>query len=285
MSIGCHIPSPYSSSFVGVHWGWAQLAPGWNSFWYCSLAQWYLWPVGSHLLVAVPHRRRCGPVGMVMLLLSSLTDCSPARIPAGPQISLKLAVSGVITCSSHKRTGSSLELSPACEPKKKSWWLCRIHRSSMASQNRILSGVNYVLVHGDEFLYTDQRPQGLMELVFGDDQFLFPTLLPRWLNSPILQAFLAPMCPSSHFGISMYGLLDGIRLGHRLVACWSGFLFKCTLRLPPSSWLSCMIVLRCMLLLCILLLASQGSGMSASRWFISRVATHLSSVGAMLGSM
>ena len=114
-----------------------------------------------------------------------------------------------------------------------SWWLCRIHRSSMASRNPILSGVNYVLVHGDDFLYTDQRPQGLMELVFGDDQFLFPTLLPRWLNWPILQAFLAPMCPSSHFGISMYGLLDGIRLGHRLVACWSGFFIQVHFEAAP----------------------------------------------------
>ena len=50
------------------------------------------------------------------------------------------------------------------------------------------------------------RFQGLIELVFGDDRLLFPTLSPRWLNWPILQAFLAPMCP--HFGISMCGLLD-----------------------------------------------------------------------------
>ena len=69
-------------------------------------------------LYILGRRRRCGPVGMVMLLLSSRADCSPARIPAGPEISLKLAVSEVITYTSHKGTGRSLELTPACEPKK-----------------------------------------------------------------------------------------------------------------------------------------------------------------------
>ena len=107
-----------------------------------------------------------------------------------------------------------------------SWWLCRVHGSSMASRNPIFARVNYVLVNGDDFLLADQCPHGLVELVFAENQFLFPTYLPRWMNWPILQAFLEPMCPRTHFGICMYGLLDGARLGHRLVACVNGFFIQ-----------------------------------------------------------
>ena len=40
----------------------------------------------------------------------------------------------------------------------------------------------YVLVHENDFLAADMRPHGLIELVFGGGQFLFPTFLPRWIN-------------------------------------------------------------------------------------------------------
>ena len=93
-----------------------------------------------------------------------------------------------------------------------SWWLCRVHSSSMA----LLASANYVLVHENDFLLADQRPHGLIELVFSENKFLFPTFLPKWINWPILQAFLEPMSPSTHFGITMYGLCDGARLDHRL---------------------------------------------------------------------
>ncbi len=96
----------------------------------------------------------------------------------------------------------------------------------MASRNPILSRANYVLVHGNDFLLADQRPHGLIEIVFEENQFLFPSYLPRWINWPILQAYLAPFCPHTHFGISMSGLLDGTRLGHRLVACLNGFFIQ-----------------------------------------------------------
>ena len=96
----------------------------------------------------------------------------------------------------------------------------------MTSRNPILASVNYVLVHENDFLLADQRPHGLIELVFAENQFLFPTYLPKWINWLILQAFLEPMSPRSHFGISMYGLCDGIRLDHRLVACANGFFIQ-----------------------------------------------------------
>ena len=106
------------------------------------------------------------------------------------------------------------------------WWLCRVHRSSMASRNPILAHANYVLVHENDFLSADMRPHGLIELVFAEDHFLFPTFLPRWITWPILQSFLEPMSSRAHFGITMYGLCDGNRLGHRLVRCANGFFIQ-----------------------------------------------------------
>ena len=55
------------------------------------------------------------------------------------------------------------------------WWVCRVHGSSRSSRQPILAYTNYVLVHENDFLAADMRPHGLIELVFGEDQFLFPT--------------------------------------------------------------------------------------------------------------
>ena len=105
------------------------------------------------------------------------------------------------------------------------WWLCRVHDSSRASSLPVLACTNYVLVreNHNDFLAADMRPHGLIELVFGGDQFLFPTFLPRWINWPILQTFLAPISPRAHFGITMFGSYNGNPLSHRLVRCANGF--------------------------------------------------------------
>ena len=115
------------------------------------------------------------------------------------------------------------------------WWLCRVHSSSMASRNPILPSANYVLVHENDYLLADMRPHGLIELVFAEDQFLLPAFLPRWINWPIVQAFLEPMSPRAHFGITMYGLCDGIRLSHRFVRCADGFFIQVHYELRPFS--------------------------------------------------
>ena len=62
------------------------------------------------------------------------------------------------------------------------WWLCRVHDSSRASILPVLACTNYVLVRENDFLAADMRPHGLIELVFGGDQFLFPPFLPKWIN-------------------------------------------------------------------------------------------------------
>ena len=53
------------------------------------------------------------------------------------------------------------------------------------------------------------------------------------LNWPVLQAFLSPLCPSTHIGISAYGLLNGRRLDHRLVDCWCGFFVQIRFEASP----------------------------------------------------
>ena len=106
------------------------------------------------------------------------------------------------------------------------WWLCRVHSSSMSSRLPILGYTNYVLVHENDYLAADMRPHGLIELVFGADLFLFPTFLPRWINWPILQTFLEPISSRAHFGISMHGFYNGRRLCQRLVRCANGFFIQ-----------------------------------------------------------
>ena len=103
------------------------------------------------------------------------------------------------------------------------WWLCRVHRSSTLSAQPILGFTNYVLVLENDYVNSGSRPHGLIELVFGDDSFVFPTCLPEWLNWPLLQAFLEPISHRDHFGIGMLGFINGDRLCQHLVQCCNGF--------------------------------------------------------------
>ena len=106
------------------------------------------------------------------------------------------------------------------------WWLCRVHDSSRSSRQPVLALTNYVLVQGDDFLLADMRPHGLLELVLGHRQVVFPTFVPRWINLPILQTFLAPLVSRTHFGITVHGSYNGARIGNRLVLCESGFFIR-----------------------------------------------------------
>ena len=106
------------------------------------------------------------------------------------------------------------------------WWLCRVHDSSRSSSQPVLAVTNYVLVHEDDFLAADMRPHGLIELVFGEDLFVFPTFLPRWVNLSILRSFLEPMVSRTHFGMTLHGSYNGDILGHRLIRCVNGFFIR-----------------------------------------------------------
>ena len=103
------------------------------------------------------------------------------------------------------------------------WWLCRVHEPSGLSTMPMLRYANYVLVLENDYVNLDRRPHGLLELVCGGDSYLFPTVLPEWLNWPLLQAFLEPISHCNHFGMGMVGYYNGERLSQRLQQCGSGF--------------------------------------------------------------
>ena len=77
------------------------------------------------------------------------------------------------------------------------------------------------------------RPFGLVELVIGRSSHVFATCLPRWMNWPILQAFLEPITHSGHYGIQMTGLLNGVSLDRQLVRCYNGFFVQVSITASP----------------------------------------------------
>ncbi len=62
------------------------------------------------------------------------------------------------------------------------------------------------------------------------------TCLPRWLNWPLLLAFLEPITHRGHFGVQMMGFLNGDRLDRRLVLCNAGFFIHVLFFASPSLW-------------------------------------------------
>ena len=113
------------------------------------------------------------------------------------------------------------------------WWVCRIHHTSAASALPILSAPNYVVVTERDYEAFCHRPFGLVELVIGRSSHVFATCLPRWMNWPILQAFLEPITHSGHYGIQMMGLLNGVSLDRRLVRCYNGFFVQVSITASP----------------------------------------------------
>ena len=113
-----------------------------------------------------------------------------------------------------------------------SWWLCRIHHASTTSALPILSAPNYVVVTERDYEAFGYRPHGLVELVFGNSH-VFAACLPRWLNWPLVLAFLEPITHTGHFGIQMMGLLNGERLNRRLVRCYDSFFVQVFISASP----------------------------------------------------
>ena len=114
-----------------------------------------------------------------------------------------------------------------------SWWVCRIHHTSAASALPILSAPNYVVVTERDYEVFGHRPFGLVELVFGRNSHVFATCLPRWMNWPIVRAFLEPITHSGHFDIQMRGLLNGESLDRQLVRCYDGFFVQVFISASP----------------------------------------------------
>ena len=67
------------------------------------------------------------------------------------------------------------------------------------------------------------RPQGVIEVVLGQEEFSFPTVLPMAVNVVSLGDFLAPLLLTGLQGLQWQAWLNGDLLGLALVACHEGF--------------------------------------------------------------
>ena len=108
-----------------------------------------------------------------------------------------------------------------------------IHHTSAASALPVLSAPNYVVVTERDYEAFFHRPFGLVELVIGRSSHVFATCLPRWMNWPILQAFLEPITHSGHYGIQMTGLLNGVSLDGSWFAAINGFFVQVSITASP----------------------------------------------------
>ena len=75
-----------------------------------------------------------------------------------------------------------------CEP----WRLISLDTSRGRSRNRELHHPCYILVDFRAFRSFGFRPHGVIEVVLGQDEFSFPTVLPSAVNVVSLGEFLAP---------------------------------------------------------------------------------------------
>ena len=86
----------------------------------------------------------------------------------------------------------------------------------------------YVLIHAEDYWMFNQRPHGLVELVLGDRDLSFPTILPQMINLPIVHAFLAPLVPGGLACVTMNVWHNGEALGPQLGNCFDGFFLQVT---------------------------------------------------------
>ena len=84
-----------------------------------------------------------------------------------------------------------------CEP----WRLISLDTSRGRSRNRELHHSCCILVDFRAFRSFGFRPHGVIEIVLGQDEFSFPTVLPSAVNVVCLGEFLAPLMPTGLPGL------------------------------------------------------------------------------------
>ena len=86
------------------------------------------------------------------------------------------------------------------------WRLLTIDTSRGRSRNRELHHPCYILVDFCAFRSFGLRPHGLIEVVLGQEEFSFPTVLPMAVNVVVLGDFLAPFVAYWSPGSAVAGL-------------------------------------------------------------------------------
>ena len=109
-----------------------------------------------------------------------------------------------------------------CEP----WRLISIDTSRGRSRNRELYYPCYMLVDFCAFRSFGLRPHGVIEVVLGQEEFSFPTVLPITINVVLLGEFLAPLLLTGLPGLQWQAWINGELLGLALVACREGFFLQ-----------------------------------------------------------
>ena len=109
------------------------------------------------------------------------------------------------------------------------WHLAAIDSTRGHSRDRSLMHLSYVLIQSDDYWTFNQRPHGLVELLLGDRDFSFPTILPQMINLSIVQAVLAPLIPGALPCLAMDAWYNGGALGAQLLNClFDGFFVQVT---------------------------------------------------------
>ena len=114
------------------------------------------------------------------------------------------------------------------------WRLIAIDTSRGRSRNRELHHPCYILVDFCAFRSFGLRPQGVIEVVLGQEEFSFPSVLPMAVNVVSLGDFVAPLLLTGLPGLQWQAWLNGNLLGLALVACHEGFFLQVQVWCGPT---------------------------------------------------
>ena len=121
------------------------------------------------------------------------------------------------------------------------WRLLAIDTSRGRSRNRELHHPCYILVDFCAFRSFGLRPHGVIEMVLGQEEFSFPTVLPMAVNVVVLGDFLAPLLLTGLQGLQWQAWLNGDLLGLPLVTCQEGFFIQVQVWCGPTLMQNMMI--------------------------------------------
>ena len=106
------------------------------------------------------------------------------------------------------------------------WRLLPLDTTRGRSRKREMHYPCYILVDFGAFRYFGLRPHGLLEVILGQTEISFPTVLPMAVNVVILGDFLAPLLHTGLPGLRWRAWLNGDLLGFPLVPCQEGFFLQ-----------------------------------------------------------
>ena len=114
------------------------------------------------------------------------------------------------------------------------WRLIPIDTSRGRSRNRELHHPCYMLVDFRAFRSFGLRPHGVIEVVLGQEEFSFPTVLPIAVNVVSLGEFLAPWLLTGLPGLQWQAWINGGLVGLALVTCHEGFFLQVQVWCGPT---------------------------------------------------